>query len=39
LREIVQHMRTNLAAIQPFPITGISLSTSEHRFWQSRLLR
>jgi len=39
LPDIIQHMKANLATIQPFPITAISLSTSEHHFWQSRLLR
>ena len=37
--DIVQHLRTHLAAIQPFPITADSLVLFESRFWQSRLLR
>jgi hypothetical protein len=39
LPELVHRLRTNLVAIQPFPITASSLAPSEHRFWQSRLLR
>jgi hypothetical protein len=36
---VVARLRTNLAAIQPFPITASSLIQIPHSFWQSRLLR
>ena len=37
--DLVQHLRSNLAAIQPFAVTAGSLVQVESRFWQSRLLR
>ena len=39
LADIVQHVRTNMTAIRPFPVTARSLVQVEHRFWESRLLR
>ncbi len=39
LPDVIQHLSTNLAAIQPFPIIASSLVAMEHRFWQLRLLR
>ena len=39
LSDIVQHLRSNLTAIRPFPVTARSLVQAEHRFWESRLLR
>ena len=39
LPDVIQHLSTNLAAIQPFPISASSLVAMEHRSWQLRLLR
>jgi hypothetical protein len=39
LPDIIQRLRTDLATIQPFPITAVSLVQVQHQFWQSWLLR
>jgi hypothetical protein len=39
LPSVVRRLRSELAAVQPFPVVAVSLVQLTHPFWGSRLLR